>query len=122
MPFLRALGVLLGFQLLGELLSRFTGLPVPGPVIGLVLLVVWLAVAAYYRGGRPDFADSAADGILGNLGLLFVPAGVGVIGQLAILGAHWAGIVFVLAISTVLTMLATVGAFLAVSRLLGKRT
>ena len=117
MPLLRALAALLVFQLFGELTSRITGLPVPGPVMGLVLLTAWLLVAARIRGGHPDFADLAADGILGSLGLLFVPAGVGVIQQMAILGANWPAIALVLVVSTVLTMLVTVGTFLLVSRL-----
>ena len=119
MPFLKALLVLLGFQLAGELTGRLGGLPVPGPVIGLLLLAAWLILRTRMTGQRPECADSAAEGLLGVLGLLFVPAGVGVIGQMAVLGTHWAGIGLVLIVSTLVTMLVTVGTFLAVSRLLG---
>ena len=119
MPLLRALLALLGFQLAGELTGRLSGLPVPGPVIGLLLLAAWLILFARMTGKRPGFADPAAEGLLGTLGLLFVPAGVGVIGQMTVLGTYWAGIAFVLVVSTLVTMLVTVGTFLLVSRLLG---
>ena len=66
--------VLLVFQLVGEVLSR-AALPVmPGPVLGLVLLLVAMVVF-------PRLAEAirpTANGILSHLSLLFVPAGVGV--------------------------------------------
>ena len=74
--------ILLVCQLLGEIASRGLALPVPGPVLGLVLLVAGLAV---WGRGRTDDDVAASpvarvgDGLLANLGLLFVPAGVGVI-------------------------------------------
>ena len=117
MPFLSALAALLGFQLAGELISHVTGLPVPGPVVGLVLLAATLIISTRLRGGHPRFADLAADGILGSLGLLFVPAGVGVVQQLSVLGSYWPAITLVLVGSTIITMLVTVGVFIAVSRL-----
>ena len=121
MALIRALAALLGFQLLGELISRLSGLPVPGPVTGLVLLAVYLIIAARLNGSRPVFADLAADGILGILGILFVPAGVGVIRQLGILGTYWPAIALILVVSTVLTMAVTVGTFVFVSRLMDKK-
>ena len=59
----------------GEVVSRLGLLPVPGPVIGLVLLYLELAA----RGRLPDDLGALADRVLGLLGMLFVPAGVGVI-------------------------------------------
>ena len=74
--------VLLVCQLVGEIASRGLGLPVPGPVLGLVLLVAGFAVWGRGRTDAEVAASPAArvgDGLLSNLGLLFVPAGVGVI-------------------------------------------
>ena len=121
MPLLRALAVLLAFQLAGELISRLTGLPIPGPVTGLILFALCLVAAARLTGTRPVLADPAADGILGSLGLLFVPAGVGVFQQLPVLGAHWLQIVIILIVTTLLTMVMTVYVFLGVSRLMDGR-
>jgi holin-like protein len=67
---------LLGCQLVGEVVVRLLDVPVPGPVIGLVLL--W-AVLTWRR--TPDDAPvvRTGDALLKHLQLLFVPAGVGVI-------------------------------------------
>ncbi|MDK9697625.1 MAG: CidA/LrgA family protein [Siculibacillus sp.] len=111
-------------QLIGEVTVRGLGLPVPGPVLGLVILV--LAAAAMRRGSGDDrFVDPAAplgrvaDGLLSILALLFVPAGVGVVQYLGLLGEHATAIGVALVASTVITLLATVATFLAIRRLVG---
>ncbi|HZF75890.1 MAG TPA: CidA/LrgA family protein [Acetobacteraceae bacterium] len=84
-----ALTSLLACQLAGEVAARALGLPVPGPVVGMVILFAVLLL----RGGEaPAPLGQAADGLLGNLGLLFVPAGVGVILYLPVLARDWAPI------------------------------
>lgn len=107
-----ALAVLLGCQLVGEVVTRGLGLPVPGPVAGLALLLVLFAL-------RPQLVDAlrpTTSVILANLSLLFVPAGVGVVSNLDILAEDWLAVSVVLAVSTALSMLAAVGTFLAVRR------
>ena len=77
------LATLLLCQLAGELLARALHLPVPGPVLGMGLLL-----AALLLGGRvPEAVGTAADGLLAHLGLLFIPAGVGVVLHLDLLAA-----------------------------------
>lgn len=115
---LPTLGLLLGCQLFGEIAARGLGLPIPGPVLGLTLLVVILRT-------RPAVADTmrATVGvILANLSLMFVPAGVGVIGNLAILSDDWLALLVILLVSTLLAMLAAVGTFIGVSRLVERRS
>jgi holin-like protein len=65
----------------GELAARSGLLPLPAPVTGLILLYVELAV----RGKLPDDLGILADRLLQFLGMLFVPAGVGVIAYLDLL-------------------------------------
>lgn len=75
---IQGLAALLLFQWLGEALAQLTDAPVPGPVIGLVLL---LAVLVIRQGlGRPGWAtlEQAADGLLAHLSIFFIPAAVGV--------------------------------------------
>lgn len=115
---------LLACQLFGETIARGAGLPVPGPVLGLAILVVGLA--AWARFARPDPAalersgvGRVAEALLANLALLFVPAGVGVIQHLDLLGTYGLALAAALVGSTLLTLLATVGMFLAVKRRLG---
>ena len=99
-----ALFFLLLAQLLGELLSRALHIPIPGPVLGMMLL------AAYYGLRRREPAPpmrAAADGLLRWLGLLFVPAGVGIVANLPMLRAAWLPVTVALVGSTLLTLLTT---------------
>ncbi len=73
---------LLACQLVGEVLVRLTGVPVPGPVLGMLLLFVLLRVR---RVGDDATVVRAGDGLLRHLQLMFVPAGVGVVAYTATL-------------------------------------
>ena len=68
----------------GEIAARSGLLPLPAPVTGMILLYAELAV----RGKLPDDLGVLADRLLQFLGMLFVPAGVGVIAYLNILKAE----------------------------------
>ena len=115
---LPTLGLLLGCQLIGEVAARGLGLPIPGPVLGLALLalVLW---------AQPAFAEkmrATAGVILANLSLMFVPAGVGVVGNLDVLSDDWFPLLVILTVSTLLAMLAAVATFIGVSRLVKGRS
>lgn len=90
--------VLLGCQLAGEALVQLTGLPVPGPVAGMVLL---LTVLLGRRRPLPG-VEPVARGLLGNLSLLFVPAGVGVSVHLPRLAADGLALGLAIVASTVI--------------------
>ena len=123
---IRGFFILLAFQLVGEVAARGLGLPAPGPVIGLALLVVALSL---YQRWRPldeeALAESdlgkAARGLLAALPLLFVPAGVGVVQYMGLLREQGLALAVALVVSTVATLLATVGVFLLVKRLTGAK-
>ena len=110
-----ALAIILSFQLVGEVMSRGLGLPLPGPVVGLVLLVAaFRASPALVAQVRP-----VAMGLLGNLSLFFVPAGVGVVAHLHLLAERGIALALALTVSTLLAMAAGAAAFVAVARLTG---
>lgn len=100
---LRALTVLLLFQLVGEILSRVLDIPIPGPVIGMLLLLLMLL----RRGHVSAALTATAQTLLGYLALLFVPAGVGVMVHFALLQDEWLAILLILVGSTIITLLAT---------------
>lgn len=91
---------LLIFQALGEIVSRFLIPFIPGPVIGLVLLLILFACL----GAVPDNIDRVGGSILQHLGLLFIPASVGVIMFLPLLEAHWVSVTIALTLSVVATI------------------
>jgi holin-like protein len=92
---LRGLAWLLALQSLGELLARGFGLPFPGPVVGMVLLVVALQWAMV----REPVA-ACADFLLNHLSLLFVPVGVGVMTHLGLVGQYGGRMLLVIVLST----------------------
>ena len=92
---LRGLAWLLVLQLVGEVLARAFSLPLPGPVIGMLLLMPAL-------GWRPlrEPVTEVARFLLAHLSLLFVPVGVGGITHLDVLRQHGLGLLAVIALST----------------------
>ena len=98
---LNALTLLVALQLVGEVIAQAADLPIPGPVIGLLLLLAGLMLRE--RMGRPSPGaelKATATGLLSTLGLLFVPAGVGVMTQLEVLARNWLAIAVSLVLST----------------------
>ncbi len=108
------LAVLLLFQLAGEAISSAFALPVPGPVIGMLLL--FLALLA--RGQAPKTVDAASEGLLKHLSLFFIPAGSGIIAYLALIRREWLPIAVSLAGSTIITIAVTA---LTMRYLVGRR-
>jgi putative effector of murein hydrolase LrgA (UPF0299 family) len=120
-----SLSLILLCQLAGEIIVRGLVLPMPGPVLGLLFLLLLLLARDRFsilaRGPlRDDAVETASRGLLANLSLLFVPAGVGVVQKLDLIAAHGIAIIAVLAVSVVVTLLTTVGTFLAANRLLAR--
>jgi len=100
---LHALALLLAFQLIGEAATFALALPVPGPVLGMTLLLVAVALRRDLLARlRPTSGT-----LLTHLSLLFVPAGVGVMVHGARLAAEGVAIVVAIVISTVLALAAT---------------
>lgn len=100
---LRGMAWLLVFQSIGEALSRGLALPLPGPVVGLVLLLAGLRFAAV----REPVAE-CANFVLAHLSLLFIPVGVGVMTHLALLGQYGGRMLFVIVLSTWIGLAVTV--------------
>lgn len=117
-----SLTLILLCQLLGEVIVRGFGWPVPGPVLGMLILLVVLSLRDRIRKAVPEFGralDSTGKGLLAHLSLLFIPASVGVVQRLDVLAAHGVGLVVALVVSTFITLVVTVVTFVVVSRLSG---
>lgn len=100
---LAAFTVLLLFQCLGEGIVFVFHLPLPGPVAGMLLLIVALIALPRLQ----QLVEAAANTLLTHLSLLFVPAGVGILVAAASGSGHWLAILASLAVSTVLTLALT---------------
>lgn len=103
MQFLNGITLLLVYQLVGEVTVRLLGLPIPGPVLGMVMLFVTLMI----RGKVLASVGQASTALLSHLSLLFVPAGVGMMAHFDRIADEWLPITLALLFSTVITMIAT---------------
>lgn len=110
--------ILLGCQLTGEIVVRAVAIPVPGPVLGMLLLLGLLVAIPKLK----DLMLLTTQTLLGNLSLLFVPAGVGVIAHLDKIVEFGAGLLVALVISTLLALTSAVLTFRLVARAMGDRS
>ena len=108
---LRSIFVIFFFQLLGEFFKKFFEMRIPGPVIGLILLLVTLIFLKKFK--KTAMVNLKADVvntsnyILSYLSLLFVPIGVGVVMHLSYLENNLFRVLIIVFISTILTIAGT---------------
>lgn len=100
---LGAIALLLVCQLAGEAVHRFAGVPVPGSVIGMALLLVWLALVRRERLSL----EKVTAWLTAHLAIMFVPAAVGLMNEGPVLARHGVAIIVATAISTLLTLVVT---------------
>lgn len=109
---IRAIAILLGYQLAGEVTARAMGLSLPGPVLGFAALfltfLIWPPLHAM-------LADTAR-GLLAHLSLLFVPAGVGIVRHISSLGDQSVAVLVAIVASTALAIAAGATVFVLVDR------
>lgn len=113
---LNGMTLLLIYQLLGEVGTRWLGLTVPGPVLGMLLLFMTLLLCKRVE----SVVEPVASGLLSHLSLLFVPAGVGVMVHAERLGEAWLPITLALVAGTLITLAVTALTMQVMQRLLGK--
>jgi holin-like protein len=111
---LYTLAILLLFQCLGEGFVFVLKLPVPGPVIGMLLLFAALLL----RPRLHALVEPGGTELLRHLSLLFVPAGVGIVAAGSQIGTQWPALVAALIGGTLITL----GLTAAVVHALGPRT
>ena len=106
---LKSVFIILLYQLIGELFQKFFGLSIPGPVIGLVLLLLTLLLIQKRQRTVPIKEDlfNSAEILLNYLPLLFIPVGVGVVMHLSLLEDNLASVIFVIILWTLSTLALT---------------
>jgi putative effector of murein hydrolase LrgA (UPF0299 family) len=110
---LNYLTLIFSCQLAGEMMVTSLRIPLPGPVLGMVLLFVFLL----WKGDVPQELTRVGDALLSNLSLLFVPAGVGVMAHFTLLRQDWFPLSVAIIGSTLVTIAVTAGAMVAINRL-----
>ena len=105
---LRGFFIILLFQLVGEVLQKFFSLVIPGPVIGLILLLFSLIYLKKIKSKKilnvKKDVMSTGNAITSYLSLLFVPIGVGVVMHISYLEQNLYQVLVVIVLGTVLTV------------------
>lgn len=109
---LKAFTTLLLFQLLGETLVGLTGILIPGPVIGMLLL--WIAL--HIKNGASNELSQLSQNLISHLSLLFLPAGVGLFFLPPAIQQYWPAVLGAMVIGTFVSMIATGGLAKALTR------
>lgn len=103
MNIIKQLGIILGITYLGEIISTVSGLPIPGPVIGMFILFFLLLSKKI----KLKTIELISDLLLLNLAFFFIPPGVGVITSMDTLAGSWLKLIFVVVTTTFITILVT---------------
>lgn len=107
---LNSIFTILLFQLIGEFIQKFTEISIPGPVIGLILLLGVLLIRAKYFKEYPSIENSLvnfSERFLNYLPLLFIPVGVGVVMHLSLLEENLVSVISIIVLGTLLTLALT---------------
>lgn len=96
------------FQLVGEMVQKYFALTIPGPVIGLVLLLTTLLLLgrnnSSFKVKLEKGLTTTSEYLLSHLPLLFVPIGVGVVMHISFLEEQLLSVLLVIFVGTVLTV------------------
>lgn len=97
------LSLVLSLWLVGELISKGWHVPIPGSVLGMVLLFILLSIGIV----KVEQIQELSDFLLDNLAFLCVPLGVGLLNSAGVLKGNWWQILLVVIISTLMVIIAT---------------
>ena len=100
---LYAITALLLFQLMGEVISQWLTIALPGPLIGMALLLIALCIF----GRTPDALRRTSNGLLAHLMLLFIPAVVAVMTQVDYIASEWLPFIVACIGGTAITIVVT---------------
>lgn len=92
---------LFAFQLLGEALQRGLGLPLPGPVIGMLLLFLFLML----KGDVPDDLEQGSQRLINLLPLLLMVPAAGMFFLGAGFADQWPGFIAAISLGTLATLI-----------------
>jgi holin-like protein len=98
---LQQLALLMGFQLIGEAAVKCLGVPFPGPLCGMLLLLVYLQL----KRGPSEQLNAVGTSLVDHLGLLFVPAGTAIVTYTALMAREGLPILAALVVSTTAAVL-----------------
>jgi holin-like protein len=100
MILIKQVAIILGFWLMGETISFFTNLPIPGSIVAMLLIVV----ALEFKVIKSKDINRVCDFLLNNMALFFIPAGVGIMLHFEVIKQEWLPISIAIIVSCLLVL------------------
>ena len=100
MKLFREIILIFGIYYIGEFLTAFLNLPIPGNLVGMLLLFLLLCCNVV----KLKQVSTVSDFLLSHLSFFFIPAGVGLMSNFSLIANAWFPIIIVCAITTIITM------------------
>lgn len=95
--------IIFGIYLLGEVIASLLPLPIPGNILGMIILFVLL----YTKIIKVDNIINITNFLLNHLAFFFIPAGVGLMTSIGIIKTTWVQLLIVCLITTVIIIAST---------------
>lgn len=109
--------IIFGIYLLGEFISKFFELPIPGNVIGLIILLILLCTKII----RPSQIENISNFLLNHLAFFFIPAGVQLMSSFGLIKDSWAKLLIICILSTIIVIGSTGIIVQAIARKINKK-
>lgn len=103
MKLFRELLIILGIYFLGEFLSKAFKLPIPGNIIGMLILLILLLTNIV----KINQVENVSNFFLDHLSFFFIPAGVGLITSAAVIKDSWYKLLIICILTTVIVIIST---------------
>ena len=88
--------IILGIYLVGEFLSTSLHLPIPGNILGMIILFILL----YTKVVKVENISNVTNFLLNHLSFFFIPAGVGLMTSIGIVKSTWWQILLICVVTT----------------------
>lgn len=103
MKLLRQSAILLIIIFLGEVLNRILKIPIPGSVLGMIILLIALLTGII----KLSQIEEISNFLLDHLAFFFIPAGVGLLSVIGVIKNSWYLILLVSFLTTIIVMSTT---------------
>jgi len=103
MKYLRQLMIILIPYIIGVVLQLTFNLPIPGSVIGLIILFLGLQIGIL----KVEMIEELCEFLLSNMSFFFIPAGVGLMTAFGVLKGKWIPFIIIVVFSTCIVWIVT---------------
>ena len=93
--------IIFGFSFIGNVISNVFRLPVPGSILGMILLFL----ALQFKLLEFRHVDEAGSFLINNMTILFLPAGVGIMAKWNLISHFWAQILLIVVGALIINIL-----------------